>query len=132
VEFRSDDLLPAVADGHVLPAIAPRRVTTVDLGQVGSVPLCFTDACALPDGSWLFSAVAEDTDDAFADGALLGAAIGLMTPAEGISWLRPLDPACKVEGLAGEAHGDRLALWCVTDADDRASAAQLLEASLQR
>ena len=50
-----------------------------DLGQVDGIAFGFTDATALPEGGgWLFSAVAEDTDNAFDDGACSGVAIGVV------------------------------------------------------
>ena len=34
-------------------------VRAIELGDIDGVPLCFTDAAALPDGNLLFTAVAE-------------------------------------------------------------------------
>jgi hypothetical protein len=125
-------VLRSLVGERVLPRLAPRRVTEMKLGRIGGVALGFTDACALSRGQWLFSAVAEDTDDAVADGAFVGAAIGLATREGGIAWLRRLAPGHKVEGIAAARAAGRLRLWCVTDADDARVPAQLLEASIDR
>ncbi|MET0282612.1 MAG: hypothetical protein ABW278_16005 [Steroidobacteraceae bacterium] len=115
-----------VQDG-VLADVIPRRVLRMNLGDIDGVRLSFTDACVLKDGSWLFSAVAEDTDDAYADGRLAGASLGLATPDAEIVWQRPLPAEYKVEGIHAEMNEGRLRVLCVTDADDRLQPAQLLE-----
>jgi hypothetical protein len=130
IELDHAEVMATLLAEGVLPDLAPKRVTEMDLGAVQSVPLCFTDASCLPDGSWLFSAVAEDTDDAVADGAFVGAAIGLATPAHRLEWLRPLAPACKVEGVDARLRDGRIKLLCVTDADDPAVPAHLLQINL--
>ena len=60
-------------------AITPLAINTFDLGQIEGIPLCFTDAAALPDGKMVFTAVAENTDDNYNDGACAGAAL--------VSWI---------------------------------------------
>ena len=47
------------------------------LGDVDGVGVGFTDGVALPDGGWLFCAVAEDTRNAYDDGRLVGAFVGM-------------------------------------------------------
>ena len=85
------------------------------LGACAGVPLGFTDATPLPDGGWLFSAVAEDTDDSYADGACAGSAIGWVDAAGQLVRLGAIEGSPKVEGIAIDAGGRLLA---VTDADD--------------
>lgn len=123
----------ALADGLLqrreLRGIRPRRVTQVDLGRMNGVPLGFTDACRVGSGLWLYSAVAEDTADARADGAFAGAMIGLATRAAGILWQRRIAPPFKVEGIEATLRGGVLGILCVTDADDPAVPAQLLRIS---
>lgn len=116
-----------LAQERVLVDITPLRVIPVHLGMIGAVRLTFTDACGLHDGSWLYSAVAEDTADAYLDGDFTGAVVGLATSDARIVWQRPLEPACKVEGIFGERTARGLRVLCVTDADDRSTPAQLLE-----
>lgn len=102
---------------------APLRVQAVDLGELGGVTLGFTDGAALADGSWLFSAAAEDTTDSYHDGACLGAVIGRVYGTGAVQRLVELDGRWKVEGIALAPDG-RLLL--VTDADDAQTAASLL------
>lgn len=120
-------LAGALADGRVLVDVPPLQVTPVDLGETRGVRLAFTDACGLPDGTWLFSAVAEDTADAYLDGEFAGATLGLASADARMLWQQPLEPACKVEGIHGEMIAGGLRVLCVTDADDRSTPSQLLE-----
>jgi hypothetical protein len=102
------------------------RIVDLDLGASGTVPWACTDLAVLPDGDLLASAVLEDTDDAYADGACLGAALVRLAPGGTMRWQRPLDTASKVEGLA--VDGDDV--WLVSDADDRGVPSALLRATL--
>ena len=70
-------VLEALAAGDAIGAIAPAAIDVIDLGQIDGVPLSFTDGASLPDGGMVFTAVAEDTEDTYNDGACLGAAIGV-------------------------------------------------------
>lgn len=104
----------------------------VDLGEIGGVPLSFTDAATLPDGRTLYLAAAEDTPDAIADGPVVGAAIGLLA-AGGVRWTPLLEadgtPSVrKVEGLAPDP--DLAAAWLITDPDDPGRSAQLCRVQL--
>lgn len=112
----------------VLADVIPQRVQDMELGAVDGVRLTFTDGCGLPDGSLLFSAVAEDTDDSYADGAFSGATLGLVDREGRLAWQRMLTPGGKVEGIHGEWGNAGLRILCVTDADDPLTPAQLLEA----
>ncbi len=99
----------------------------------GVVPLAFTDAAPLGDGRVLYLAAAEDSDDAIADGPVLGAAVGivegegaryaLLTEADGASSFR------KVEGVAVVPGGARA--WLVVDPDDTERASELCEVVLE-
>jgi hypothetical protein len=126
VELDYGALVAGLAQGQVLRGIRPRRVTQVDLGRVEGVPLGFTDACRPASGLWLYSAVAEDTADARADGEFAGAVIGLASREAGILWQRRIAPPFKVEGIDATLRAGALSILCVTDADDPAVPAQLL------
>ena len=127
-----------LALGQVLPwlsgqSIAPVQATAVqrhDLGEVGGVPLCFTDGSALPDGAWVFSAVAESVDDSYNDGLCVGASIGLIDAKGTLRSMQALAPSFKVEGVAADPDGDAVTLTMVTDADDPAIPSQLLSAQV--
>jgi hypothetical protein len=104
----------------------PRSITRYALGAVAGVPLGFTDGAALPGGAWMFSAVAEATDDSYVDGDCLGSAIGFVGADGRLARMHRLDGAPKVEGLTGGVAAGRLHLMAVTDADDPRKASQLL------
>ena len=114
------------------PPVA-KSVQLLDLGLVGDVPLGITDGAALHGGAWAFCAVAENTDNSYQDGACVGSAIGVVDAAGRIHGLHLLDGAPKVEGLAVLADADGSKDWIctlVTDPDDPAVAAQLLQVLL--
>jgi hypothetical protein len=113
-------------------AIAPSVIHRPDLGAIDGVPLCFTDASALPDGDILFCAVAEDTEDAYRDGPCVGAAIGIITIDGSLISLWRLNQPYKVEGISARSAGNQLDVLLVTDADDPAIPAMLLSASMTR
>lgn len=107
--------LAAVLDGGPVTATLARELA---LPILSGVPLAVTDACLLESGHILLSAVAEATDDSYADGALMGAAIVELDAEFGVVAVEPLDPPIKVEGIAARVAGRGLELLCVTDADD--------------
>ncbi|MGL4262715.1 MAG: DUF6929 family protein [Afipia sp.] len=105
-------------------------IRIVDLGTVKNVPLGFTDAAALPDGRIVFSAAAEDSANAYDDGSLAGAVIGLVDRNGAILSKQPLSPMVKVEGVVARLKGGSISLNLVTDADDPSTPASLYEAVL--
>ena len=111
-------------DGDTSSRLQPRSVRLVDLGEVDEVPFAFTDGAALPDGSWVFSAVAEARDDSYNDGPSLGCAIGVCGSDDKLKILRRMKPARKVEGIEASVVGSTLHLHMVTDADDPSEAAE--------
>lgn len=108
----------------------PLFVHELDLGAIEGVPLGFTDAAALPDGSIVFAAAAEDTADSYADGASAGAAIGVLDPAWRLQRMLRVHQRVKIEGIHAEASAGRIQLLAVTDADDAQIPAALLAAEL--
>jgi hypothetical protein len=116
-------------EGRMSVVVAPaiRRYT---LGHIDAVPLGFTDAAALPDGGWVFTAVAEDTDDSYADGRCSGSVVGVVDARGELVATHRLDPLVKVEGIAVHVDDQGMSLCMVTDADDPAQASQLLLARL--
>jgi hypothetical protein len=113
-------------------ALAPSAIVTFDLGYVDGIPFGFTDASALPDGTVVFTAVAEDTDDSYADGRCAGAVIGMIGPDGALGQVRPLDQPYKVEGVDARIDGPAIDLLLVTDADDPAIASGLFSAQFDR
>ncbi len=103
---------------------------TFELGQIDGVTLAFTDGTALAGGRWAYSAVAEDSADSWADGACVGAVVGIVDAAGRIVTQRRLQPTCKVEGITAREHGGEIELLMVTDADDPTVPARLVRARL--
>jgi len=102
-------------------------VAPFELGAVQGVPLGFTDGAGLPDGGWIFSAVAEDTSDSYNDGACAGSAIGRVSRDGRLQRIEFLQGAPKVEGIALDGAAR---LLMVTDQDDPESASRLLSVTL--
>jgi hypothetical protein len=91
------------------------------------VALTFTDGAALADGGWLFTAVAEATDDSIADGACVASAVGRMSARGALQQLCHLPDRAKVEGIAVSERGrGAVDIALVTDADDPAQPSRLL------
>lgn len=104
------------------PSIVP--VARIALESIEGVPLCITDACAL-DNEIVFSAVAENSKNSYADGIIKSAAVGTLDANFDLQRLELLDPLIKVEGIHAVRDGSRIELIMVTDADDPSSPAGL-------
>ncbi len=117
----------------VLEGAAPRLLDVVnyDLGVLHGTFLAFTDAVAL--GKHVaYLAVAEDTADGIADGAIHGAGVGLIAAGKA-RWdvLNEADGSPskrKVEGIALDAAGGG---WLLTDPDDSKLPAELCRVELK-
>lgn len=108
-----------------------RCVRHHQLGSVAGVPLCFTDGAALPGGRWVFTAVAEATDDSVADGACVGSVVGAISAQGALLARHALPNHEKVEGVAARLRRGTVDLCLVTDADDPRIASRLLRARLR-
>ncbi|MGH8441549.1 MAG: DUF6929 family protein [Nevskiaceae bacterium] len=112
---------------------APPRVLDVvnyDLGVLQAVFLAFTDAVALG-RHIVYLAVAEDTPDGIADGAITGAGVGILRDG-GAHWDVLTEPdgsasKRKVEGIALDAGG----AWLLTDPDDPKKPAELCRVEMK-
>jgi hypothetical protein len=122
--------------GETRPRIRERVLW--DLGQMSGVPLGFTDAAAMDDGGVLFLAAAEDSPNAIDDGAVKGAAVGVIREGRG-RWTElrfttgVSAKSLKVEGLVlapgtGGARGR--SGFVVTDPDDPEIASDLCRIEL--
>lgn len=113
---------------------APPEITlvkTLALPTIKDVPLTVTDACSLDDGQILLSAVAEVTDDSYADGAVLGAAVIVLNADLDVVAIEPLEPTVKIEGISAWRTARGVELLCVSDADDPAMPSSLYSATLE-
>lgn len=124
-------LLPALATGRAPSPAAVHDITNYELGAIDGIALGFTDGAALSSGAFAFTAVAEDTRDAYADGACAGSAIGVIGSNGNVKAMWRLAPPLKVEGIAVEERRRTLGLLVVTDADNPKRPARLLEATLR-
>lgn len=109
-------------------SIQPYHIERYNLGEVAGVPLTFTDACALPSGDCLFTAVAENTDNSYEDGECVGAAIGLLDQQRRLRWIKTVYPLYKIEGISAQQVDDGLLkVYLVSDADNPSVPAKLLD-----
>lgn len=111
-------------------ALRPRSVRRVDLGKADGVAFAFTDGAALPDGTWVFSAVAEARDNSVDDGPCVAAGVGVCDGDDTVRFFATLAPKRKVEGIEATRVGARVRLSVVTDADDPDRPAELGAVSL--
>jgi hypothetical protein len=131
VDLDRERVVRALEAGRGLGADTVRTVRRWELGQVGGVRLSFTDAAPLPDGRMVFTAAAENTRDAYADGPVTGSAIGVLAPDGSPLFLDAVDAKVKLEGVSARVEGRRVHLLLVADADNPALPAPLLEAVLE-
>ena len=124
-------VLDAISKRRTLPEPKLLDVTDFDLGAFDDAPLCFTDGATLPSGGFVFTAVAEATKDSYADGACVGAAIGIIDAKDRLRALWQLEPALKVEGIEARVTTKGLELTVVTDADRASVPAKLLTVTLR-
>lgn len=131
VDLDHERILRALEAGQPLGPDTVRTVKRWELGRAGGVRLTFTDASPLPDGRMVFTATAEDTQNAYLDGPVTGSAVGLLAPDGTPLFLDAVDARVKLEGVSASLRGGRVHLLLVADADDPAVAAPLLEAVLE-
>ena len=119
--------LAALTDGA---AVEVTSVKTLTLPLIEGVPLTVTDACLLNDDGFLLSAVAEVTDDSYADGDILGAAIIVLNVDLEVVAIETLEPTLKIEGITARRTLTGAELLCVSDSDDPDTPSSLYSASL--
>jgi hypothetical protein len=131
LHYRWSDV-QSLLGGDTGAELTPQAEHRFALGDLGGVPLGFTDGVAWPGsagaGRWLFCAAAEDTDNSYLDGGCAGSVLGLADRQGRLLWLRPLAGRHKVEGIDVRAGRGGLALCLVSDADDPAQASVLWRA----
>ena len=133
IRFHLPALLDLLGSGRSIAAtgsLIPSAIGPVVLGAIDGIPLCFTDAAALPSGELVFAAIAEDTQDNYNDGPCKGAAIGIADRQGRLRCLYRLERPHKIEGIDARVEGDVIRLLLVTDADDAAIPASLYSATV--
>lgn len=127
-------VLEAMARGEPIPATALLAVhPVVGLGTTeDGTPLTLTDLAALPDGRLLATAVAEQTESTYLDGACVGGAVAVLGRGGRVDAVQPYDKPWKAEGILAAPRGDGTVdlLLCV-DPDDPGSTASLLGVTLR-
>lgn len=116
------------------PAPSLTRAKAYDLGSTEGVPYTFTDATLGPDGTLLFLASAEASDDSVADGTIYGSLVGELRADGSVHTTPLLDEqgrlsGAKVEGIVLDRADPTLA-FIVVDADSPDVAAELLTVRL--
>lgn len=119
------DVLESLANADEFEDLRPREIRHYDLGRVAGVALSFTDAASLPNGELVFTAVAEDTDNNYDDGACIGAAVGVIDRQGQLRHLEPLATPHKLEGIQAWPDADGIRFLAVSDPDDATIAASL-------
>jgi hypothetical protein len=130
VRFPLAAVLDALGTDARVGPMAPSAIDSFDLGNIDGIPFCFTDGAALPNGDMVFTAIAEDTEDTYADGPCAGAAIGIADKDGNLLCLHQLDEPLKIEGVDARVQDDLIKLLVVTDADDARIPAGLFSTSL--
>lgn len=128
IRLRLNTLLPELWRGDV-GGKALLDIRHHQIGAIDNVPLGFSDVTCLPDGRLLALAVAEDTDDAYNDGATLGSCLCEFNADNDLARVTRLGIAAKVEGITVWS-AEQKTLAFVTDADDPDVPAALYTARL--
>jgi hypothetical protein len=127
VRFALSDVLDVLSAPR---GLNPLAICPVVLEARDGVALGFTDAAALADGRIVFTAAAEDTDNAYDDGVCTGSAAGILDIAGNVLALHPIEGTHKIEGVDARVDRDAIRLLLVTDADDPERPASLFETTL--
>lgn len=110
---------------ELIRTITPLRLQDLP-GSTGPVPLTLTDLTPLDGSRCLFTAAAEDTQNTYDDGAILGSAVGVLESDGTVSRLEIADQKVKLEGICIAPGGQILV---VTDGDDPHHPATVFEAA---
>lgn len=129
LRFAFDEVAAGLARNEI-DGIVPFDTRVLDLGKTRGVPFSVTDAALLADGRTVVSAVAEDTADSYADGACIGAVLGLLAADLSVERIWSLEQPHKIEGVAAERRGGEIDLLLVSDADAPEVAATLFAATI--
>lgn len=127
IDLKLAPFLLAAMRGKSVGAEVLAKVQDVDLGTVpgsqGPVRWTFTDLCPLGGGRSIFTAAAEDTDNPYEDGEIIGSALGVLEADGTVSFFRKVDQVVKLEGVA--VAGDTI--YLVTDSDNPEEPATLFQ-----
>jgi len=133
-DVSSDTLLEYLDDPAHRPPPKARDVVEYALGEIGGIPLGFTDATVCG-ADVLYSATAEASDDATVDGPVAGSVLGVIDANGRVRYAPIVDQTGaalrdKVEGVLISPTVPRRA-FVVTDADDITQPSELCEVDLR-
>lgn len=111
---------------ELIQSITPLKLASLP-GSNGPVPLTLTDLTPLDGSRCLFTAAAEDTQNTYDDGAILGSAVGVLEKDGTVSSWDTVDQKVKLEGICIAPGGQVLV---VTDGDDPHHPATVFHAEL--
>jgi hypothetical protein len=131
IRYPLSSVMDGIVNGRIEP-LGPAAIERFDLGAIRGTSFSFTDAAVLPTGDMIFSAVAENTEDAYLDGPCLGAGIGMIDDLGDLISFDRFEYPHKVEGVHVRQAGDVLELLLVTDADNPDIPAGLFSARIVR
>jgi Family of unknown function (DUF6929) len=124
-ELALTDLIDSLTGDLTLNARELRGWRTYDLGELGGVPLSFSDATPLADDLIAFTASAEADD-----GAIEGSVVGTISATGEVRRLRTIDRRWKVEGIHAAIDTGVIDLVFVCDQDSDDEPSPLLSATM--
>ena len=125
-EFELPDLSRTLADDLVVDPDEVHALRTYELGDLGGVPVCFSDATMLMDELVCFTASAEGAQD----GDVRGSVVGTIDCGGRVHRLRTIDPRWKVEGVDASIDTGVIDFLFVCDQDDPEAPSPLLNATM--
>lgn len=131
VELNARQFLKDLHDSHVVSVEEEIKCKEYQFGSVDDVPLQFTDAVSLPDKRTLFLATAENSGNAYDDGASLGSSVGLMDEAGKVTNMFNIAGRNKLEGVSVAMENGRINMLLVSDTDDQTKPAALFRTSIE-
>ena len=125
-EFELGDLSRTLREDLVVDPDELAAIRGYELGELGGVPLCFSDATALTEELICFSASAEGEED----GDIHGSVVGTISDDGSVRRLRTIDPRWKVEGVHATIDTGVIDFLFVCDQDDPDTPSPLLSATM--
>jgi len=101
-----------------IPSDSIISTKNLDLGCMGKTIIGPGDATTIRNEKILLVGSAEDSENTYDDGAIVGAGIGLLNQASVVEWFIPFRDKIKPEGVAVEEDEFKIKVYIVTDPDD--------------
>ena len=124
------EVVDSLARDRTLAAEELGRVLAFDLGELDGAALTFSDASALAGEVLVFTASAEDSENTYEDGAILGSVVGTISGDGEVRRLRTIDEKYKVEGVHAFLDNGVISMTMVCDQDDPSIPSPLLSATM--